>query len=523
MKWFSVLLWIICSVSYAQETTSQQQRKALLATIPKTSVRKLLLFATLYPHTEEGEKALRQAFENISTKMPNETIQLPPLFVNNITALAALSEPKLFALEVSPELTPETCQCIEDLGKNLPHKQLKGHAAQSLQQVALLAPEEIDLSRALLLLEQEFSPKKKIKMVSIESTLDLLALSVLARMGNKVDPATKIKELNQLLFDELALRFPPQSEADEKVKQFSELSSVLFSRRGVCLGASTLYLCLAQRIGLPLSIFTPPGHIFVGYKDKDAVRVIETTARGIEIPVDEYLGTSLRSLPERSMKEVIGMVAYNRASTSLKQKNWNEALSLYKLAEGFESDEELSQMIALTELLLDQKRASKTRAQDALKKPSPCRLEHDLMLIDLSKGVLSKKTAEIILETTDDEPDLLPQYIKKLEECLAQDPSSMTLPLHIAHCWFLYGKSRLALPYLEKAAAYSDAPSSVHFFLAELYESRMNYPAAWNEAKKAVLLTKEQGMVPEPLKKFILALHNESPNCEDLPNLLGSK
>jgi hypothetical protein len=87
----------------------------------------------------------------------------------------------------------------------------------------------------------------------------------------------------------------------------------------------------------------------------------------------------------------------------------------------------------------------------------------------------------------------------------------------------MYGKQKNALPYLEKIASFKEAPSSIHFFLAEVYESRMNYPAAWDEAKKAVLLAKKQGMIPKPLQKFILSLHNQSPNCEDLPDLIVCK
>lgn len=517
---FLILLVPLCSMLQAHQDAAEEKRKATLATIPKTSLRKLLFFASLYPNTDEGKIALREAFEAFSRDPYKESLSFSPLFAQSATLLATLSEPTLFTKTKTPELSEETLQCVENLGKHLPHKALRGHTAQSLEEVEQLESHEIDLARALLLLEKEISPQNNVPISSIEASLDLLALSVLARVPLEAEPAMKIRELNHVLFDELALRFPPQSEVEAKVQQFSELSTVLFSRRGVCLGASTLYLCLAQRIGLSLSIFTPPGHIFVGHKGASALRAIETTARGIDVPVEEYLGVSLRSLPERSLKEVIGMVAFNRAALAISKKEWEKALSFYTTASRFESDEELSLMIGMTELILGKKRVAQKVAKEALQNPSSHRVEHDLLLLDMSRGFLSKESAEAILETTDADPEHLREHIKKLQDSLKRDPKSFSLPLHLAHSFFASGKPGEALLYLECLASHEEAPASVHFFLAELYENRLNIPAAWKEAKKAFHLARAQGFVPKALQRFILSLHAASPNCEDVLHLV---
>ena len=61
-----------------------------------------------------------------------------------------------------------------------------------------------------------------------------------------------------------------------------------------------------------MEIITPPGHIYVRYHDGDKIINVETTARGIHLDCKEYLGIDTRSLQVRTLKEVIGMVAFNQ-------------------------------------------------------------------------------------------------------------------------------------------------------------------------------------------------------------------
>jgi regulator of sirC expression with transglutaminase-like and TPR domain len=476
---------------------SSRERCALLSSIPKTSLRELLLFATLHEHTPEGHEATCQAWHILSPSKP-----APPLFEKNVYVYTSFLEPSLFSSSTHLNIPPEILTCIPS--ENLPHKKKAGHFSSSIDEIERLDAAEIDLAHALVLLENQK------KASPTEAALDMLALTILSRIGKEASPGEKIAAINTLLFDELEFRYPPLSEAAENAKEFSELSSVLFSRRGICLGSSILYLCLAERLDLPLKIFTPPGHIFVGYTDGSTLRIIETTARGVEVPVSEYLGITLKSLPERSIKEVIGMVAFNKAGDFLKEKKWNEALSLYSFASRFERDEELISMMSLCELLLKNKKKSKALAEEAMKTLSPHRLEHDLLLIDLSEGALSPEAAEVIVETSSQEKDKIPQNIKKLEQAIGSNPKSLTLPLHLASMWTMYGKSKEACYYLETIK--HKAPCSVHFFLAELFASRLDMTHAWEEAEIALQLAKLQGTIPKPLQHFMLELQLQSPN-----------
>ena len=95
----------------------------------------------------------------------------------------------------------------------------------------------------------------------------------------------------------MRFRFPPHSLHAKDIDIYTFLPSVLDGRRGVCLGVSILYLCLAQRLGLDLEIITPPGHIYVRYQSPEGEMInIETTARGIDIPSERYLGMETRKL-----------------------------------------------------------------------------------------------------------------------------------------------------------------------------------------------------------------------------------
>lgn len=512
---FFTLIFFITSCHPACHSIEEnsQALSALLSSIPKTSLKELLLFATLHSHTKEGHAAALEAWDILSPKGG----AMPPLFEKNIPLLASLLEPAVLTSKASEEIPSDLYTCVASC--TLSHTKKKGNTATSLDQLRHLAEEEIDLARALVLTEQEIK-KTDTKISSLptktELALDMLALTILSRIGNEASPSEKIAAINKILFDDLEFRYPPLSQAAESAQEFSELSNVLFSRRGICLGSSVLYLCLAERLDLPLKIFTPPGHIFVGYSEGPTLRIIETTARGIEVPVDQYLGITLRSLPERTPKEVIGMIAFNEAATFLKEKKWKEALSLYDLAHTFEHDEELASMMSLCELASGSTKKSVALARTGIESLSAHRLEHDLLLLDLSEGALSPEAAEIIIETASPDKDLISQNITKLEKLLPTNPKSLIIPIHLASLWTMYGKSKEALSCIERMSSDKKTPCSVHYFLAQLYASRMDFPKAWSEVQKAARLAQQKGIIPKPLQTLILHLHMQSPHCQFL-------
>lgn len=504
-----LLLSLLCLMQngYGIPILIQEERQVLFARIKPTSLRELLLFASLYPETPEGTLALRQAWSLLTSTTTAPVTTLPADFATHIPAFVALIEPHALGTPHPPSLSPELLKVVDDISTELPHKKLKGHGARTIDEIETLDPSEVDIARALLLLQKQ--PLDEIR--TVEATLDLLALELRGQLGVESSNETKISLLNKLLFHELNLRFPPESESYQKTAQFSEISSVLFSRRGICLGASVLYLALSQRIGLPLSIYTPPGHIFVAYTQGGEKRVIETTARGISIPFDQYCGLTFTTLPERTIKEVVGMVSYNNAAIHLKNKEWQKALSLYQEASRFEKGEEVQQMIALCELLLGSPKRSRQLAQEQIKATPSYKLENDLLLIDLSTGALSPKAAEILLAYSNSEGEELLNAIAAFQEQMLSCPQSLCLPYHLAHHWLSYGKPKEALPILEAVAKRPNATPTVHYLLALLHHERMNIPAAWQETLLAIDGAKQRGYIPRPLRDLQICLQQESP------------
>ena len=255
-----------------------------------------------------------------------------------------------------PELSDSDISLLDKLASRLPNRKLKGHYAISEDDVLKLPPQEIDLARGLFLTQLGNDPSAFKKIKSYEALIDLMALQILTTTPLNAPPESKIAAMNQLIFEDMGFRFPPHSLYAKDIDVYTFLPSVLDSRRGVCLGVSILYISLAQRLELPLEMITPPGHIFVCYRDEGRIINIETTARGIHLDSDEYLGIDTRSLQQRNVKEVIGLAHYNQASVYWKQDDHIKALESYCKAEKYLPDDLLlRELMAYNYLIIGNK------------------------------------------------------------------------------------------------------------------------------------------------------------------------
>ena len=191
----------------------------------------------------------------------------------------------------SPTLNEEQFVVIEKISRHLANRQLKGFGIWDLETLLQLPMDQIDLARGLLLAELGGGEEGRLKIRSYEANIDLMALQISARLAAQRNSPEKIRAINDYIFSEMRFRFPPHSLYAKEIDVYTFLPSVLDSRRGVCLGVSILYLCLAQRLELQLQAITPPGHIYVRYVAPNGDETnIETTARGIDVPSEVYLG-----------------------------------------------------------------------------------------------------------------------------------------------------------------------------------------------------------------------------------------
>jgi tetratricopeptide (TPR) repeat protein len=120
------------------------------------------------------------------------------------------------------------------------------------------------------------------------------------------------------------------------------LNKVVDSVKGNCLGLSTLYWSLAERLNLPLQAIVIPQHVFLIYDNGRNSRFIEATSRGAEVSREEYIKKTRSLVGDTiprynigdeikfrhvSKQQFIGLMLYNRGVYYLKKSKNSDALS----------------------------------------------------------------------------------------------------------------------------------------------------------------------------------------------------
>ena len=110
------------------------------------------------------------------------------------------------------------------------------------------------------------------------------------------------------------------------------LQPVLRHRRGSCVGLGSLYLALAELLGLPLSGVLLPGHFFVRASEAGARSNIELLRRGEAMPDDWYRhkyptvpGEASAYGRSLTKTEVRGVVEYDVGNERRRQGRLDEA------------------------------------------------------------------------------------------------------------------------------------------------------------------------------------------------------
>jgi len=145
--------------------------------------------------------------------------------------------------------------------------------------------------------------------------LHRLAFLCRQRLAGVEDRAARIDVLNDLL-----AQFPLCEHHDPRWG--SRLPGVLRGDYGNCVGRSTLYLAVAERLGLPLRPYVLPAHVYVTWEEEGFRRNIETTDGGRERPGD---GTPV------GRRGVLSILLSNQAALLVDAESYVEAL---RCAEG---------------------------------------------------------------------------------------------------------------------------------------------------------------------------------------------
>ncbi len=504
-KCLFLLLFCLSARLFALPTPS-----LIYSTLDPTSVTQHFAFYELYSQTPEGKQALKHAWALLNG---NQTQEDPALIWPSIDIKPIIAFVNRSSQEKSIDLNEEQLSIIEKLGKHLGNRKLKGYSVWSLEDTLKLPSDELDLARALFLAEKNQEDSFPLKARSYEANIDLMALQILARLPDNPSPEQKVRAINDYIFNEMRFRFPPHSLYAKDIDMYTLLPSVLDSRRGVCLGVSILYLCLAQRLELSLEAITPPGHIYVRYVDPQGeITNIETTARGIDIPSEQYLGLETKQLQRRTIREVVGLAFMNQAAVSWHREDPATAIKLYEQGKLFLPDDYLINMFLGFNYLFIGEEAKGRKLLESIQGVIP---EHSISADTVSEDYLlghidAEGIQAIYSEVNESRTSILAKQ-KRIADTLAKHPLFRQGHFHLAVTWLQLGRYKEALPILEHYISLCPSDPSANYYLAAIYAERLNYTQAWRHLKAAEHLVHTQNHHPRALKELRQGLERICP------------
>ena len=485
----------------------------LLATVipDPLSVEQHVAYYKLYPNTPEGKKALERAWRLLGegVGLTFEHLEsLPEIDLDSIISLVTRDP-----TDPPAKLTPSQLLQLQMISDALPNRCLKGSSIWNKEELFQLESKEIDLGRALLLYQFEEKKEPYQEILQYEATLDLMALEIRARLPKNASDIEKIHAINHFIFEEKRFRFPPHSLYAKEIDLYTFLPSVLDSREGVCLGVSILYLCLAQRLNLSLEILTPPGHIFLRYLTPDGEINIETTARGIHLPSETYLGINTRALQKRTMKEVIGLAFVNQASVAWEKGNHEETVKLYEKALPYLPNDPLLKMfLGFNYLFIGKKRQGRDLLSTVQSLTFDFAVSKETMPADYLQGRVDINGIKAIFSHVDETRESVLKKLASLETVVKRYPKFRAGLMQLAVCHLQLGHSAEALKILEAYHQLDPSDATVEYYLATLFYERFDLPKAWHHWAKVDFLSSERNHHPKALKLLKLELLRHSPS-----------
>jgi regulator of sirC expression with transglutaminase-like and TPR domain len=437
----------------------------------------------------------------IDPEMILPTIDLQPM----ITLVNRTSQ------EQTPLLSDDQLDVIEKISQHLGNRNLRGFNCWKQEEILSLPHDEIDIGRGLLI--AEIGSDEKYKIRSYEASIDLMALQILARLSFDATPKQKIRAINDYIFSEMRFRFPPHSLHAKDIDLYTFLPSVLDSRKGVCLGVSILYLCLAQRLDLKLESVTPPGHIYVRHVGIDGeITNIETTARGIDLPCEVFLGMETKSLQTRNPKEVIGLAFMNQAAVSWHRDNPERAIELYHKAMPFLPDDFLLNMfLGFNYLFIGKEKEGKALLEKVRGKIPDHAISADTVSEDYLAGLTDAESIRVVFSEVNETKTSILNKRKKIEAVVDKYPKFRQGILALAITYLQMGREKEALPILEKYISLYPQDPTVNYYLSAIHAQRRNYPQAWKFLTTAENLLKEKNHDPKALQELRKKLQKVCP------------
>ncbi len=498
------------STPYNTEQHAKLSLAALYNTLDPLSISQHLAFYELYSETKEGKAALKNAWEllNAGTLSSEATqVPLPKLGMQEVISLITRD-----SFDPPVQLTKEQLHVIDTVAARLHNRKLQGAHLWTKADVIALNPEEIDIARGLLIDQFEGVEDARDQIRHYEASIDLMALQILARLPSDATHEDQIREINRFVFQEMQFRFPPHSIHAKDIDLYTFLPSVIDSRQGVCLGVSILYLALGQRLNLPLEVITPPGHIYVRYRTPEKTINIETTARGINLPTEVYLGINTRKLNVRNTKEVIGMAFINQASVSWSRSDYQTTISLYEKALPYLRDDPLLKMfLGLNYMFVGKKKEGTELLKQVQHITFDEAVSPETLPDDLLQGRADAAAIQAIFLPVDETRTSIIEKQQELESILKRYPKFRAGLLQLATTWLQLGRATEAQEILERYHKIDPNNSTVEYYLSILSAQRLDYSRAWKHLTHAEKLTRERGHHPKALRALRMNLRRACP------------
>ena len=135
--------------------------------------------------------------------------------------------------------------------------------------------EDLDLEAGAFLLAQTRHPDAPVE--ACQAQLDLFADTLRGRASRIAGAKCLLNAINKFLFVEQGFA---GNERDAYNPEFSYLTSVMDSRRGVPISLCVIYLCIARRLHLPVSGIGLPGHFVCRFQSSTEEIYVDCFNRG---------------------------------------------------------------------------------------------------------------------------------------------------------------------------------------------------------------------------------------------------
>ncbi len=151
----------------------------------------------------------------------------------------------------------------------------------------------------------------------------------------EVEGASTASVLRELLFGGLGF----VREVADTDLSFTLLPGVLRSRRGSCVGLSSVYLALAEALGVVARGVLMPGHFYVRIEERGHAENVELLRGGEPMPDNWYRsrfpvpgGPAREYARPLTMSETLGVVEYNLGNERRRQLRLSDAREAYERA-----------------------------------------------------------------------------------------------------------------------------------------------------------------------------------------------